>query len=190
MCRIVSFLAVLAWALAAGCATTGQSDRRSIEPLHGQPGDIVVLIFGAVDCPIANRYAPTLAAIQEHCSKAATSTPVRMYYVYPASHLDQASAEAHAKEYGLTIPIVLDSSHAIVDAVGATVTPEAAVLRFESAGTYNLAYRGRIDDWYLAIGQRRTAATQHDLLDAIDATVAGRPVSNARTAAIGCFIER
>ena len=52
------------------------------------------------------------------------------------------------------------------------------------------AYRGRIDDLYEAIGQNHRTADHHDLREALNAVLAGRPVTTAVTKAIGCFIER
>ena len=37
-------------------------------------------------------------------------------------------------------------------------------------------------------GKRRRIVTEHDLRDALDAVLAGKPVAKSRTRAIGCFI--
>ena len=49
-------------------------------------------------------------------------------------------------------------------------------------------YRGRIDDTYFGYGKRRFAATHHDLRDALEAVLSGKPVHERTTEAIGCFI--
>ena len=49
-------------------------------------------------------------------------------------------------------------------------------------------YRGRIDDLYIALGKRRDHVTAHDLRDALDEIVGGRPVGNPRTQAVGCSL--
>jgi hypothetical protein len=67
--------------------------------------------------------------------------------------------------------------------VKATVTPEAAVV----VGN-RVAYRGRIDDRYVDLGLERPKATTHDLADAVSAVLAGRPIANPTTQAVGCFI--
>jgi hypothetical protein len=64
------------------------------------------------------------------------------------------------------------------------VTPEAAVYTPD----HRLVYRGRIDDWYVDFGKPRAAPTTHDLEDALEAVLGGRPVADARTTAVGCFI--
>jgi hypothetical protein len=55
-----------------------------------RPGDRVLLVFGAVDCPIANAYAPELAALFARVSELGW----RMLYVYADPHLDEASVTA------------------------------------------------------------------------------------------------
>jgi len=67
---------------------------------------------------------------------------------------------------------------------GVTITPEAAIVN--SAG--KVVYRGRIDNSYAALGQARRAPTSHDLRDALDATLAGKPAPNPKTKALGCYI--
>ena len=51
-----------------------------------------------------------------------------------------------------------------------------------------MVYRGRIDDRYVDFGKARAEATQHDLLDALQAVVEGQPVPNPRTKSVGCYI--
>ena len=51
-----------------------------------------------------------------------------------------------------------------------------------------MRYRGRIDNWYAALGTRREQVTVHDLSEAIDAVVARKPVRTPETEALGCFI--
>ena len=51
-----------------------------------------------------------------------------------------------------------------------------------------MKYRGRIDNQYAALGKPRRVVTVHDLRDALDAVLAGRPVANPETEAFGCFI--
>jgi hypothetical protein len=146
------------------------------------PGECaaVLLVFVVPDCPIANGYAPEVARL--HAAYAPRRVAVRVVYADP--ELSPADAARHAREYGLPAPALLDPALKLARRVGATVTPEAAVL--SPAG--ELLYRGRIDDRHLAPGRKRAAPTHHDLRDALDAVLAGRPVSAPRTPAVGCPI--
>ena len=69
--------------------------------------------------------------------------------------------------------------------LGATKTPQAFVIN--AAGT--TVYRGRINNLFADYGTRRQTVTQHDLRNALDAVLAGKPVSQAVTDAIGCHIQ-
>ena len=151
------------------------------DPLaHAAGKKAVVLLFIARDCPISNSYAPEIKRIIARYAP----RKVAFTLVYPDPDTSLAAARQHAKDYGYTCPLLLDPVHTLVRRAGVTVTPEAAV--FAPSG--RLLYRGRIDDLYLGFGQRRYAVTRHDLRDALDAVLSGRPVPSARTQAVGCFI--
>jgi hypothetical protein len=51
-------------------------------------------------------------------------------------------------------------------------------------------YLGRIDNRVEDFDQRRNAATQHDLRNALDAVLAGRPAPHASAKVVGCAIPR
>ena len=140
-----------------------------------------VLIFLTHDCPIANGFAPEISRIRADYAE----KKVAFLLVHVDPQLTPPAARQHAKEFGHDCPVVLDRDHALVKRAGATVTPEAVVLRPDGA----IAYRGRIDDRYVDFGKLRPAPTQRDLRAALDAVLAGKPVPNATTKAIGCFIS-
>ena len=139
-----------------------------------------VLVFITTDCPIANAFQPELKRLHE----AYAPRGVRFWMVHVDPDLEPQSAREHADEYGIRSPFVLDPDHVLVEKAEATITPEAAV--FLSDGS--IAYRGRISDLFADLGERRREARNHDLRDALDAVVSGRPLTVARTEAIGCFI--
>jgi len=160
-------------------ATTAGSGAGAHAPLPSGKGKrAVVLLFIARDCPISNSYAPEIKRIMARY----TPEGVAFTLVYPDTSL--AAAKEHAKGYGYTCPILLDPKHRLARRAGATVTPEAAVF----APNGKLLYRGRIDDLYFGLGQRRFTAATHDLREALDSVLSGKPVSTPRTKAIGCFI--
>lgn len=155
-------------------------DGREHRPLEVAPRTLHVLLFLTTDCPIANAYAPTIARLREEFEPQG----VRFFLVHVDPRLEPTAALQHAAAYGHRPPILVDRRHELVRAVGATITPEVAVLA--PAGV--LAYRGRIDDWFGDIGKKRPAPTGHDLRDALRDLLAGRAPRQARTAAIGCDI--
>jgi hypothetical protein len=139
-----------------------------------------VFIFTTADCPIANGYAPEIKSIISEYS----ARGVGFFLVHVDADLSVEDARKHAAEFGYACPVLLDPSHTLVAAVGASVTPEAAVVTRDRI----LTYRGRIDDLYADFGKKRMEPSHHDLRDALEAIVSGRPVPQPRTKAVGCFI--
>lgn len=140
-----------------------------------------VLFFVMSDCPISNQYSPEIDRI---CTQFGPDG-VDCFLVYVDPELDATEVRRHQLEYGHEgRPAILDSGRSLVRAAGATITPEAAV--FSSAG--ELVYRGRINNLYAALGKPRRRPTVHDLRRALDQMLAGRPVAEPRTEAVGCYI--
>ena len=138
-----------------------------------------VLIFYGHDCPISNGYAPEINRIS------ASHTNFVFYIVQVDPDLTPAAARAHAREYDLRVPVLLDPQHRLIQLLKPTVTPEVVVFGKDDVALY----RGRIDDRNAALGKHRGTATQHDLIAALDAIAAGQPVKQKETKAIGCLIQ-
>jgi hypothetical protein len=198
ICRHGPAALVLTLAAMSGCAAPSDSaahDARpvpasasSAEDLDGRPVDplaqageqVVVLTFVRTDCPISNRYAPTIRDLGRKFSPRGAS----FYLVYPNPDALPQEIRQHVEEYDWRITPLRDPHHALVDRARATITPEAAV--FDRSG--QLVYHGRIDDRYVDFGKTRPAPTTHDLEDAIAAALADEPVWVPATKAVGCFI--
>jgi thiol-disulfide isomerase/thioredoxin len=155
-------------------------DGKPQTPLNVDQAKAHVLLFLTTDCPIANSYAPEIKALLKDFA----GRPVRFYAVHVDPDLTAEAARQHAKDYGLTLPVLLDAKHLLVAATGATRTPEAVVVLADGS----VAYRGRIDDRYPALGKKRQAPSRRDLRDALTAVLAGKAVATPRTQAVGCSI--
>lgn len=145
---------------------------------------LTAVFFVTHDCPISNHYAPEIRRICD--SYAARGVACRLVYVDPS--LTDAAALAHARTFDLdasSISITVDRDHRLVREAGAEIAPEVVVM----TGDGRIAYRGRIDDFYVAWGQSRRQVRTHDLRDALDALLAGRPVPRVETEPIGCIIS-
>lgn len=183
MIRFISAVGMMtSLTIASSSAQTVRDlDGRVWTPLAPARGEFHLLVFVTVDCPISNRYAPEINRIAaDYRAKG-----VKTLLVYADASLDASSVTAHRKTYYASLPAIIDRDLSVTTAVGATVTPEAAI--FTPAGR---AYRGRVDDLYVGIGQARREATRHDVRDVLDAIVSGRPTPESSAQAFGCFIER
>lgn len=188
---IQSGFVLAAAALLAGCGAPGPAANGP--PLididgasHGTLADPArgrwsALFFVATDCPISNHYAPEIRRI---CA-AYEPAGVQCTLVYSTPQLKANEVRAHLTQFSLGLPAVIDHGRVLVARAGATVTPQAAV--FMPGGA--LAYSGRIDDLYAALGRPRHSATERDLRNALDDLVAERPVRKPRTYPLGCYIE-
>jgi hypothetical protein len=155
-------------------------DGANVRPLDLGQAKAAVLLFLSTDCPISNALSPEINRVVADYNHRG----VHFWIVHPDPRLSAQTAKAHAREFGYTCPVLLDDQKQLVARLGPKVTPEAIVL---TPGA--VAYRGRIDDTYIDLGQRRAAPTSHDLRDALDAILAGKPVPVPQTRAIGCPIE-
>lgn len=153
---------------------------RSVRPLAGKARKGTLLVFIAHDCPISNTYAPEVGRICKEYARRG----IAPYIVYTEREITAKDARKHAADYSYPCPALLDPQRKLVRYTGARMTPEAVLL---SAGA-KVIYRGRIDDTYIDFGKRRDAPTTHDLRNAIDALLANKPVSPAKTTVVGCWI--
>ena len=138
----------------------------------------IVLIFLAVECPIANKYAPAYKRLAEEFKE------VRFVAVYPNADERAEQIKAHLNEYKIDLEAVRDARRELVKATGVKTTPEAAV--YAADGT--LIYRGRIDNRHVSFGKKRPAATEHDLRDVLVALRRGKHVDFRSAPAVGCSI--
>ena len=187
---LFTFIAGPTWQLdvrASALAESGPSvrlldvDGRVVDPFRAaEDSRAIVFLFASVDCPISNRYAPVVQRLHNTFA----SQGVSFWLVYPNPAETPDAIREHVKAFSYPVHALRDPRHELVKVAKVTVTPEAAVYDKRRA----LVYRGRIDNRYVSLGVERPAATQHDLLDALTATLAGTAVRDATTPAVGCFI--
>jgi hypothetical protein len=177
VCRILAVVA-LCFANAGSAAQSRVADAAQLDPIASSGGP-AVLIFIRTDCPISQRYAPTIQALASKYAGHAT-----FWLVFPARNDTAAIIADYTREYGYTLAALRDPDQVLVRRAKATITPEAAV--FDAKGA--LRYHGRLDDLYVSFGRSRRAPTTHDLDDALRAVLAGRTVTNDAKPAVGCYI--
>jgi hypothetical protein len=152
----------------------------TVDPFGNSAAAGVVLLFLREDCPIANRYAPTIRRIHDEFA----SRGIDFFLVYPDPRATAAGVRTHQSDYSLPGMALLDPEQRLVEKTGVTITPEAAL--FDPAG--RLRYRGRIDDRFVDYGVARAEPTTHELRDALTALLSGQEVAPPGGPAIGCLI--
>ncbi len=140
-------------------------------------GDVTVVGFISVQCPISNDYNERMIALQNDYGKRGVK-----FVFLNANATETADAVGeHARKAGFNFAVYKDANNTVADKFGATVTPEMFVI--DKSG--KLVYHGYIDE-----ARNAARATNPGLRNALDALLAGKSVSQAETKAFGCTIKR
>jgi peroxiredoxin len=142
---------------------------------------LIVLAFLGVDCPVAGRYAPTLADLSREFGPKGVA-----FFAVDANRQDGATAMGRfADANKLPFPFLKDPGNALADRLAIARTPEVVVLDERRT----VRYQGRVDDQFTPTAHR-PSPTRRDLAVALGELLAGREVSTPKTEAAGCRIGR
>jgi peroxiredoxin len=144
--------------------------------------EAVVVIFSCNHCPyvVANEdrmmqiqsdYAARGVQLVAICSNNAATHPADSF----------ENMKQRAAEKGFNFPYLRDESQEVARAYGASVTPEVFVV--DKTGT--VVYHGRIDD----NAMEPAKVKRHDLREALDELLAGKPISVTNTEPVGCSVK-
>jgi peroxiredoxin len=153
--------------------TTGAA--HSLASLKGKNG--TVLIFIAVQCPVSNAYNERMQKLAQDYK----ARGVNVIGINANSPESAADVKDHAAKNNLTFTILKDNGSKLADTLGATRTPEAYFLDANN----KLLYHGRIDN-----SRDVSQVESSEVRDALEATLAGKPVAKATANAFGCSIKR
>jgi thiol-disulfide isomerase/thioredoxin len=140
-----------------------------------------VLCFVSPYCPTSNTFVPELNRIvADYGGKFA------FYFVHADPDVKLTDVLQHTEMNEIKATVILDKEQKLAKLTQAKITPEVAVLAPDGKTTL---YQGRVNDLYLGPTKRQRQATTRDLRDALDAIQEGKPVTNAKTEAMGCKIS-
>jgi hypothetical protein len=182
---LASVLCALAHAAAPTASKVVDLSGHAVDPLPARGSGPTVLVFTRTDCPVSNRYAPTLRRLHDRFAPQGAA----FWLVYPDATEPVDAIRRHGRDFGFGFPALRDPEHALVALTGATVTPEAAVFVAAADGP-RMVYRGRIDDRAVDLGRTRPRPTTRDLEQVLESLAAGETVAPRTTPAVGCFISR
>lgn len=143
----------------------------------------LVVTFLCNHCPYVQRVAGGLAELGRDLAQrgvamvAISSNDVEQY---PQDGPEPMVAEA--ERHGWTFPYLYDESQEVAIAYRAACTPDTYVFDAEQ----RLVYRGQLDQ---ARPRNDLSVTAADVRAAVDAVLAGTPVSEAQYASMGCGIK-
>lgn len=153
----------------------------SIADFDGAPA--LLVIFMCNHCPYVKHVASSLAQlVREYQARGVAVVGINANDAeeYPEDSPENMVEEA--KQRGYTFPYLYDETQEVAKAYQAACTPDFYVFDSE----HRLAYRGQMDDSRPGNG---IPVTGQDLRAALDAVLAGRPVTSNQKPSLGCNIK-
>ncbi len=141
---------------------------------------VVIMVHG-IGCPIVRNTVPALKQIRDRYR----SRGVEFLLLNSNLQDDRDAVAKEAVEFGIDFPVLVDETQLIGEGLGVNRTGEVFLI---DPKNWKLIYRGPLDD-RLSYGAQRSTAGKHYLTDALDATLAGKPVTLAQAEALGCIVN-
>ena len=144
-----------------------------------------IVIFDCNTCPYSKAYNARIIALNK--KYAPQNFPV---IAINANDPEQSSGDSfdemvrEAKSKNYEFPYVVDATQEVARKFGATNTPHVFVLA-KSGNNLTVSYIGGIDD----SARNPSAVSKRYVEDAVDAILAGKPVTTTKTKALGCGIK-
>ncbi len=144
-----------------------------------------IVIFTCNHCPVAQLYQDRIIALNnKYESKGYPVIAINSNDFNAVAEDSYENMQKRAKEKGFNFPYLLDQTQDIATAYGATKTPHVFVLQKEG-NAFKVKYIGAIDD-----NKDDANAVTHKYVEtAVNELLAGQPVSQNFTKAIGCGIK-
>jgi len=153
----------------------------SHETFRGRPALLVMFICN--HCPYVKHVRAELAKLGRDLAERNVGV-VAISSNDPAAYPDDSPEKMaiEAREAGYSFPYLFDADQSVAAAYRAACTPDF----FLFDGQQRLVYRGQLDGSRPGNG---IPVTGRDLRAAVDAVLAGKPVSEDQTPSIGCNIK-
>ena len=153
--------------------------KRSLAEWSEKP--VMVVVFLGTECPLAKLYGQKLGEMEAEFAKRG----VQFIGINSNQQDTLQELAGYGTKFGVKFPLLKDPGARVAEQFGATRTPEAFVLDRDRV----VRYQGRIDDQY-GVGSARNQATKTELVDAVEALLADKPVEVTATQPVGCLIGR
>jgi peroxiredoxin len=153
----------------------------SLEDFKGAPALLVLFICN--HCPYVKHIRSGLAQLaRDYSARRLGIVAINSNDVANYPEDSPAKMKAEVKSAGYTFPYLYDESQEVAKAYRAACTPD--IYLFDK--NQKLVYRGQFDD---SRPGNNVPVTGQDLRAALDAALAGKPVSSHQKASIGCNIK-
>ena len=139
-----------------------------------------LFVFISPECPLCQNYSSVIQSIQDKYQQ-----QLQVYAIVPGNAYDSKTIALFKQKYQNSFAFFTDSSMQLTKYLQATVTPQVVLLNQHM----QLIYSGAIDNWAIAVGKKRSKATEFYLLNAIESTLHKQPVLISHTRPVGCKIN-
>ena len=167
------------WLLILSCLFSIQLIAYSIRDIQDS---ITVYIFLHESCLISQYYTLPLREMHEEYA----SETLQFVGLFPNNSSLPDSIQAFKESFDIPFELSTDYDHTKKKAFGATITPEVVVY---NESQQKILYKGRIDNTYARVGQRRQVTSTSELKDVLEALRTHIPIQVEETQAVGCFIN-
>jgi peroxiredoxin len=151
--------------------------------LADSKGRPLLVVFLCNHCPYVKHIANDLAQVtRKYMEKGLAVVGINSNDTVQYPEDSPMKMKAEKKARGYTFPYCFDESQEVARAYNAACTPDF----FLYDAAHRLVYRGQFDDSRPGNGKPITGA---DLTAAVDAVIAGKPVSSNQKPSMGCNIK-
>ena len=150
------------------------------QDFRGKP---LLVVFLSNHCPYVKHVKKELAALGRDLSARGVGMVGIMSNdidAYPADAPDKMAEDTRA--FGYTFPYLFDQDQKVARIFRAACTPEHYLFDAQ----HRLVYRGQLDD---SRPNNGIAVSGRDVRNAVDALLAGKPISDRQIPSIGCNIK-
>ena len=182
----------LALTLVAGQAQAARVDNFMLLDQEGAAHELyyyrdapaVVIMVQGNGCPIVRNALNDYKALRDRYREQG----VEFYMLNANLQDDRAAIQKEAAEWDIDIPILDDEAQFIGESLGLVRTAEVLVI---DPKTWQVAYRGPLNDRINDYERQRAEASEHYAADAIEALIGGegQAIQVAERDAIGCLIN-
>ena len=147
---------------------------------HSDAEAIVIMVQGN-GCPIVRNVANDFKTVRD----AFADKGVKFFMLNANSQDDRSEILAEATDYDYDLPILKDEAQLIAASLDINRTAEVLVIDPDS---WRIAYRGPVNN-RVTYERQRKEASEHYLVDALEAVIADAPIETPARAAKGCIVN-
>ena len=156
----------------------------AVKKTSAQTDSIMVYVFLSETCPICQNQTLSLSDLNDDFEKKG----IKIVGIFPNTEMsDSASILKFKKKYKQNFDVQLDVNQVLTSKLQATITPQVFVI---NKSTQDILYEGKVDNSFERVGKRRQIITEFYLRDALTQIVQNQCVTQKKTEAVGCFIQK